>query len=498
MQNTFWKEQGIAGPRMFPVIGSSWTFFRDGSPDCDKRLTQEFGPTIGVCEFGLMTLLTSDVELAKDVMVKEFNNFCNRRPNGFPNNGEISDYMMTVLKDDQWRRVRSLLTPTFSTGKLKLMFQSIGDCSKLFVKNLQKHADDDTDFEAKVTCGWFTLDVIARAAFGIEVDSQNNPDGEYAKAAKGIINVNFKDPRLWISLMCPKLYPLIKLTGYSIINHSSMKFFEKVMDKIIETRQEEGQTERQDLMQLMINAHSDEYDMDEVKKEVEQDGITLEETTKETTKKKGLSKQEILAQGFIVFLAGYDTTSTATSLFLYNMAVHPDCQQKLQQEIDGIMQGRDNITYNDLKEMVYLDQCFQESMRLYPIAPRLEREVAGDCNVRGIDLKKGMLVTISVYNIHMNPDIWPEPEKYDPDRFSPEEKARHSPVDHMPFGYGPRNCIAIRLATMICKLNLAYVLMNFNIVTCEKTDIPMKFTKLGVSKPKNGIFLKVEKRTNVE
>ncbi len=102
---------------------------------------------------------------------------------------------------------------------------------------------------------------------------------------------------------------------------------------------------------------------------------------------------------------------------------------------------------------------------------RLERVCNKDTTVQGINIRKGMLVGVPVYRIHMDPRIWPEPEKFKPRRFMPEEKAKHSSYDWLPFGTGPRNCVAMRLAMLEVKLAVAYIVRKFKIVRSVKTEV---------------------------
>lgn len=273
------------------------------------------------------------------------------------------------------------------------------------------------------------------------------------------------------------------------MDEESFKFFTDIVEQALDGRTGGDKTHK-DFIQLMANAHRDNYDQAEVAKEVAEDGISLEENG---TPQKGLTRQQVLAQGFLFFAAGYDTVATALGILFYSMALHPEYQVKVQQEIDDVTGDRDHLQYSDIQSLTYLDQCLQETLRLYGQSPRAERAVSRDVIVKGIHLKKDQMVGIPIYCRHMDPKIWPNPKKFDPSRFSPEEKARHSPYDHMPFGYGPRNCIAMRLALMEIKLVAAKTLRQYTFSTCEKTTIPLSVDKFRGS-PNKGVWLHAEQR----
>ena len=102
---------------------------------------------------------------------------------------------------------------------------------------------------------------------------------------------------------------------------------------------------------------------------------------------------------------------------------------------------------------------------------RTERECSSDTRIGDMDIPKGMLVQVPIYAIHYDPKIWPEPEKFNPYRFTSEEKAKRTAYDWLPFGSGPRNCIAMRLAQAEVKIAVAYLVRAYKFVRCEKTEV---------------------------
>ena len=105
---------------------------------------------------------------------------------------------------------------------------------------------------------------------------------------------------------------------------------------------------------------------------------------------------------------------------------------------------------------------------------RTDRICSRDSKICGMDIPKGMIVTAPIYAIHHDPKIWPEPEKFNPYRFTPEEKAKHGSYDWMPFGAGPRNCLAMRLALMEVKIAVAYLVRKYKFVRSVDTEVSKK------------------------
>ncbi|XP_006753712.1 PREDICTED: cytochrome P450 3A12, partial [Myotis davidii] len=151
-------------------------------------------------------------------------------------------------------------------------------------------------------------------------------------------------------------------------------------------------------------------------------------------------------------------------------------------------------TYDALAQMEYLDMVMNESLRLFPIAGRLERVCKKDVEISGVFIPKGTVVMVPSFVLHLDPTYWTEPEEFRPERFSKENKDRINPYIYTPFGSGPRNCIGMRFALMNMKIALVRVLQNFSFKPCKETQIPVELDFQGIIQPKNPIILKAELR----
>merc|ERR1719494_178401 len=134
-------------------------------------------------------------------------------------------------------------------------------------------------------------------------------------------------------------------------------------------------------------------------------------------------------------------------------------------------------------------------MRMYPPAYFTNRECAETTEIMGYKIDKGVVIMVPIYAIHMDPEHWPDPDKFDPTRFLAEEKAKRNPLAYAPFGYGPRNCIGMRLAMMEMKLCLARMLKNHRLEVCPQTKIPMEpVSRQILSVPQGGAIVRVVRR----
>ncbi|MEQ2218481.1 hypothetical protein XENOCAPTIV_003799 [Xenoophorus captivus] len=134
--------------------------------------------------------------------------------------------------------------------------------------------------------------------------------------------------------------------------------------------------------------------------------------------------------------------------------------------------------YQSLMEMEYLDSVINESLRLFPIAPRLERVAKASVEINDLVIPKGMVVMVPTWPIHRDPEIWPEPEKFKPERFSKKNKDNIDPYTYMPFGSGPRNCIGLRFALLVMKLAVVEILQQYSFSVCKETEVRLQINCL--------------------
>lgn len=180
------------------------------------------------------------------------------------------------------------------------------------------------------------------------------------------------------------------------------------------------------------------------------------------------------------------------SFTLFLLAAHPEYCHKVQKEIEGKI-GNESPNYDNVQSLAYMDMCINETMRLYPPAFFIDRVCAEDTTVHGIQIPKNMAVSFPVFALHRDPEIWSDPERFQPERFSAENKDSHHPYAYLPFGNGPRNCVGMRLALMELKIALAYILKVFTPVACEKTVYPIKLKKLQLI-AEDGLWVKFSVR----
>jgi cytochrome P450 len=169
---------------------------------------------------------------------------------------------------------------------------------------------------------------------------------------------------------------------------------------------------------------------------------------------KPMSDEQVMAECATLFGAGHETTATALSWTWYLLCQHPESYQKVQQEVDSVLQGR-TPTYDDLARLPYCLQVFKEAMRVFPPAYAFSRRALRDVEIDGYRVSKGRVVLLAPYTLHRREEYFPDPEKFDPERFTPEREKRLPRYAYLPFGAGPRICIGMYFAMMEGHLLLA-------------------------------------------
>ena len=444
--------------------------YRKGLWDFDKKCFKKYGNMWGFYDGRQPVLAITDPEMIKTVLVKEcYSVFTNRRflgPVGLMKNA------ISVAEDENWKRMRTLLSPTFTSGKLKQMFPIISHYGDVLVRNLRKEAEKGKPISLKDIFGAYSMDVITSTSFGVNIDSLNNPQDPFVENIKKLLRFSFLDPFIISIILFPCLNTVFEALNIFIFPKHITDFFTKSVQRMKENRLHDKQKHRVDFLQLMINSQN----------------------SKETDSHKAMSDLELVAQSIIFIFAGYETTSTSLSFLMYILATHPDIQQKLQEEIDATFPNKAPPTYDAVTQMEYLDMVLNESLRLFPVAGRIERTCKKDVEVNGVFIPKGTVVMVPSFVLHRDSAYWPEPEEFHPERFSKKNKDSINPYIYLPFGTGPRNCIGMRFAMMNMKLAVIRVLQNFSFKPCKETQIPLEIDSQGLIRPQKPIVLKAELR----
>jgi cytochrome P450 family 9 len=219
------------------------------------------------------------------------------------------------------------------------------------------------------------------------------------------------------------------------------------------------------------------------------------------TDKRQWNDEELMAQCFVFFLAGFETASTLLSFTAYELALNTDVQEMLFNEVKATNSELDgkNLTYEALQKMKYLDMVISEALRKWPNSPFIDRLCVKNYKLKygqyDFIIEKGKFCWIPIYALHFDEQYFPNPQKFDPERFSDDNKKKINTGAYLPFGIGPRNCIGSRFALMESKAVIYYMILNFHFEITAKTQMPLKITKgMAGFGAENGIHLRLRPR----
>nr|XP_058946620.1 cytochrome P450 3A30-like [Pocillopora verrucosa] len=441
------------GPIPLPFIGHLWdTVKHKGLVHLQMdEYCKKYGQVYSMLTFGSKPcIIISDPEMLRDIFVKEFGSFADRPV--FFKLPEPLNSMLTIATKDKWKRIRNTLSPAFSALKMKQIVPLMNICCDNLIKKLGEFADKEESVDIKKLHQCLTMDAIVSAAFGFQVNSQNNPDDPVLKAAKKAMNQSTSQKILltFLSTMPFGAKIMEKIPSLWMSNNIPLL---NITEEIVHTKRESGgsSSTRKDMLDLMLAA-SDDPSVPETKK---------------------LSDMEVIAQSLVFLAAGYETTSTTLSFVSHHLAINPEIQDKLQQEIDSVWPDENQmLSYETVHEMPYLDMVLAESLRMYPPGFVIVRVCTKACVLKGVKIPEGLIVVIPVYSIQRDPSIYPDPDEFDPERFSPAAKQSINPYSYMPFGHGPHNCIGMRFAQMEMKMVLARMLKKYRLEVAADTKIP--------------------------
>ncbi|XP_066602048.1 uncharacterized protein [Prorops nasuta] len=486
------EKHGIPHEKAFPLVGNMGkTMLQKISVSEILKNVYRLSPEakyVGFFDFGNPVIVLKDLELIKSITVKHFDNFPNHRAFIDPEVDPLFGKNLISLKDEVWKDWRNLLSPAFTSSKMRTMFKLMNNCAEDFAKFLKERAEEEMQvkksskgeaagllLDTKDCFTRYTNDVIATCAFGIGMNSMRNPRNEFYMTGKDVTNFEgVRTLKFFLLRLMPGLCKLLKLT---FVGEKSANFFKAIIAQAIEAR-EEGRVSRPDMIQLMVDSKA---------------------------KGKQLTLEDMTAQAMIFFFGGFDTTSTLMCFASYEIAVNPEVQEKLLEEIDKVLEETNGEpTYESINNMEYLGAVLDEALRMYP-ALVLNDRVANSSfelppalpGLEPYHVKKGQALWIPSYELHHDPRYFEEPERFVPERFLGENKKRIEASTYLPFGLGPRMCIGNRFALLETRVLVFHLLAKCQLEPCEKTCVPIKFSKKGmIMRPEGGFWLGVKPRKN--
>ncbi|CAD0201820.1 unnamed protein product [Chrysodeixis includens] len=483
----YWEKKKVPYIKPAPLLGNYGDFIllKTFIGDVVSKICAKFPnePYIGAFYGTEPTLIVQDPELIKLILAKDFYYFHGREVTKYTDREPLTKNIF-FTHGDSWKVIRQNMTPLYTTAKMKNMFHLIEKCSRVFESLLEEDSVTNDSMEVNCLMCRFTMDCIGSCAFGVET---NGMQKEYTLNPYMIMGsqVFARSTLRGIKNISRAIWPYIfyKL-GLQIYPESITDFFIDLMSKIFKQRDFKP-SPRHDFVDFLLNLYKDEYITGE---------SIMTAKTGEAQKVTMKVDYDLLAGQCISFLgAGYETSATTMSMTLFELAQDEELQARVIKEVDEFMDKHDNVLdYSIVTELPFLEACIDESLRLYPPLTNLTREVMESYTFpSGLNVDKGVRVHIPVYHIHRNPNYYPNPEKYDPERFLPEEKKNITPFTYLPFGEGQRLCIGLRFAKMQMIAGLVTIFKSYKIKLADGMPEALEFDpRVLIHVPKGDVNIK--------
>lgn len=399
-----------------------------------EKYRKKLGPTFRF-RFGIRdTIVTADPELLKHVL-KDNNDNYHKSHIQTERFVEFQGVGLTNSHGDYWLRQRKLLSMGFTRGRLAeilpIQLEVLNDFMKSFDQATRKGVVDIHEQMVK-----FTLLSVGKSLFGKQMKEE-----ELEKFAAAIADIQRYIVK---KVVQPYLMPWFYLTGQDKKYHKIRKEGDQIIiDYIEERRKKPG--EGSDILELIL-----------------------------TTPFKGtnefMTDEKVKVEILQLLVAGNETSTTAATWTFYIMAKHPECLQKIREEIEETF-GEEEVNYARLHSLKYTIAVLDEAMRLYPPFWMIDREAQADDEFRGMKIPKGTTVIPYIYGAHHNAAYWKDPDKFDPSRFMGENEDKIHPFAHIPFGGGPRVCIGQNMAKMQILLVMSAIVRYYDFELTDKKEL---------------------------
>lgn len=425
---------------------------------------------VGIYKGPKPVLVIRDPGLVKAVLQSNFSSFHENGLKVQPETDPLLAKNPFFNYGEEWSNGRKRLIYAFSNTRLKILFGAVEGVCKKFENFLDRHLESSGKYEVdlKRLFTKFTAEVVANAGLGIEghcFDEKERPDA-FDKIGMDILTESS------LSIIISSLPMLNRLLGISVLPKYVDQFFRQIVSENLKIRQKE-EVPRNDFLQLMID--------------LEKTGEKFDEET-------------IAAHAVSFYIDGMETSSVTLSFIGYQLAVHPDIQEKLRDEVKSTYARHGGtLTYEALKEMTYMNQVISESQRYYTALGFLTKICTDEFELHGSDgltyrVKPGTEILISIDGLHHDPNYWIDPHVFDPERFNEDRKQSIEKMTFLPFGEGPRICVGMRMAMLQLKSCMATLLNSYKLQLSPKSQVPLQLSSAFVlTVPTNGYWVSVSK-----
>jgi cytochrome P450 len=395
--------------------------------------------------------LFSHPDLIRDVLVTNQKNFHKSR--GLERARRLLGNGLLTSEGDFHLRQRRLAQPAFHRQRIASYAGTMID----YAERASARWHDGSDVDMHTEMMRLTLGIVSRTLFDADVDNEAAEIGTALTTAFESFNL----------AMLPFTELLEKLPLPAVRRFNAARdILDRTIYRMIEERRMSGK-DRGDLLSMLLLAT-----------DTEGDGS-------------GMSDLQLRDEALTIFLAGHETTANALTWTWYLLSQNPEAEERLHSEIDRVIGDR-LPRYEDFPALAYTRMVLAESMRLYPPAWAIGRRAIEPFEIRGFTIPRRAVVLMSQYIVHRLDTYFPEPERFDPDRWTPEASASRPKFSYFPFGGGTRVCIGEQFAWMEGVLLIAALSRKWRMRL--EPGHPVEVQPLITLRPKHGMRMTIHKR----
>ena len=425
----------LPGPRGKPLIGTIGLFLGNDLLKPFTQLVADYGPLFQVrLPLGHRLVMIAHPDAVEQVMRSGRDNYV--KGSVYDGTRLLLGQGLVTSEGDLWRRQRQLANPAFRPAKLAQYLAVMADCMARSIPEwLAASRAGPIDIQRAMSR--LTLAIVGRTLFGLDLSAQSERAAAAFGAALGAIGR--RGPG---SLQIPLWLP----TRANRRFRRTLRELDAMVYEVIR-RFRAGQAENAD--QTLLGAYLES-----------RDPVTGE----------GMADRQLRDEVITLYLAGHETTASLLSWALYRLSRHPEIQARVMAEIDALLTD-EQPSMEQLKALQYTSQVIHEVLRLYPPAWTVARNALADDVIMRYHLPGGAIVMISPYFAHRLEEFWPDPLRFDPERFTPDAVAARHPFAYFPFSLGPRSCIGMQFSLYEARLVLGMLLRRFEVHTVGGSDI---------------------------
>ncbi|XP_065342934.1 cytochrome P450 4C1-like [Cloeon dipterum] len=474
------------GPAAYPIIGSAHNLIGLSSIEIFDRICytdiKKFGRLFRVWVLNSPQVVIGSAKYAEKIL------------QGMAHHAKSQNYKildswmgkgLLTANDGMWKIHRKILTPAFHFNILHEFLPIFNKCSKELVEKLEEPAQRGQTIDIFDYVTLCALDIICESSMGASINAQQQKDSAYVKAIRELNDLLVKryfTPHLRVDW-------IYNLSWHKWKTERTIKIANNFTDKIIEDR-------RRYLKEVKEEKNEQIDEFTEKRRPLAFIDLLL---AAQDEGEQHMSNKDIRDQVSTFMFEGHDTVTTATCWALFIIGTYPEIQAKVVEELHHVFgnSGRAPTT-SDLNELKYLERCLKETLRLFPSVPFFGRHLREDQPFEGgVTAPGGVTASFNVFVIHRDPEQFPNPEKFDPDRFLPENSIGRHPYAYLPFSAGPRNCIGQKFAMMEEKIVVSTVLRHFVVEAAHSIEEAQMKVGL-VLKPENGLKIKLRRRSGAD